>query len=288
MHLNSLVEPIYYPDADQQTVLRLGLENLPLERWLHIDADFHLFQQHKLQQAERDKTRVFAALENSVAAQQEFGNFLRNHLINCWPDHYKLSGEKLYHTSTQLSWPADPLSLWESCLWIQDDICLLESADQNTDQEYILTAASLCSPSNWKLEDKIGHTVDRIHDPVPGYQQQLAERVNKLLAGLKPGKPVLRYNWSVQAGNELCWRDDVASESAEDYYWRVERQTLLKLPQTGAIVFAIRIFLHSFAVMELDSQFRANLSEILLRQSEDLRHYKGLDAALLERLQGKQ
>lgn len=284
MQLHSLVEPVYFPETDQQSVIRLGLTKLSINQWLHIDLDFPQFLQHKLEQEEARKDKVFAETEQSRAAQAEFCHVLKAHLLKHWPDHYQAEDDRLVHLPSGTTWSANTTSLWDSSLWIQDDVCLLENSADN----HVMTAASLCSPSNWKLEDKIGESVDWIHQPVPGYQEQLAVRVNKLLAGLKPMKPVLRFNWSVQRGNELCWREDVTADGGENYFWRVERQTLIRLPETGAIVFAIRLFLHSFNTMNRLGAFNANLATVIARQSDSIREYKELDDALLKRLQGKE
>lgn len=286
MQLHSQAEPVYFPEADQQSVLRLGLHSIPVKQWLHIDQDFPLFQQHKLASLQQHAEKVSAQLPGASRACDEFGEFLRDHLQTCWAEQFSLGTSAMSHIPSGLSWPTQPRSLWESSLWIQDDICLLEpDKEQN---EYIMTAASLCSPSNWKLEDKIGKSIDWIHEPVPGYKEQLANRVNKLISGMGPVKPVMRFNWSLQHGNELCWRSDLETGSSDDdYYWRVERQTLLKLPQSGAVVFAIRIFLHSFTQMNQIGNFNRALAAIVSRQSPEILRYKGIDDELLERLQCK-
>ncbi|MEQ9610502.1 MAG: DUF3445 domain-containing protein, partial [Gammaproteobacteria bacterium] len=283
MQLHSQAEPVYFPEADQQSVLRLGLHVIPIEQWLHLDEDFSLFQQHKLASLQKHPEKVYAELPGAGNACDEFGEFLRDHLQSHWGQQFSLEQSGLSHIPTGLNWPTQPRSLWESSLWIQDDICLLELAQEQ--DEYIMTAASLCSPSNWKLEDKIGKSIDWIHEPVPGYKEQLAKRVNKLISGMAPVKPVMRFNWSLQPGNELCWRSDLDSGSGDgDYYWRVERQTLLKLPQSGAVVFAIRIFLHSLTQMDQLGNFRQRLAAIVSRQSAEMLRYKGMDHKLLERL----
>ncbi len=281
MQLHTLVDPIYRPEADQQSVLRLGLQSLPISEWILVDEDFSLFHQHKVQQGEKRKQKVYAEIHSSTAAQREFQQVLKKHLLSHLSAQYAADGAKLIHLPSQLSWTSNTDSLWDCSLWIQDDICLLEKLNG----EHVMTAASLCSPSNWKLEEKIGRNIDWIHETVPGYQTELAVRVGKLLDGLKPMNPVLRYNWSTQTGNELCWRDDVVDAASEDYFWRVERQTLLRLPETGAIVFAIRLFLHSFDTMSKLDNFNEVLLALAGRQTEEMRNYKGLDEALLKRLQ---
>ena len=272
MQLTSTIEPIFFPDAEQATVMRMGLQPLPAAQWMMVDADLPQFYAHKLQQHELHVNRVFQALPQSAAAQEEFAQMLRKHLER---DHdYVINkDEKLVHTNSQLAWDTALTDLWHSCLWIQEDICILELSDDS----YCLTAASVCSPSNWKLEEKIGRTVDVIHGPVPGYQDAMGAKVNRLLNGLKADKPVQRLNWSIQPGADMFWRADLKDYSDEtDKFWRVERQTLRRLPKTQAIVFGIRVFMHSFEIMSQYPEFQGNIANVLGRLPPEQKTYKNL------------
>lgn len=275
MLLTSKTTPPYFPEHEQITILRLGLRPLQHKDWLVVDEDFLQFQNHKLQMGQLHPDKVFRALPASRAAQMEFSDYLLNHLKRHHAHEYLISEDELIHKNSATHHPIVSGDLWQSSLWIQEDICLLEASDSG----YVLSAASLCSPSNWKLEEKIGKTVDHIHDPVPGYQQELAERVNRLLKGIKPAKPLLRYNWSLQASSELCWREDI-EQPLDSLHWRVERQTFLRLPQTGAIVFGIRLFIHSIETMAKQSEFATALQAIVARLPEEIRAYKNLDKLL--------
>jgi len=231
MQLQSKIEPIFFPDAEQSTVMHMGLQPLRKDQWMMVDKDLPQFLAHKLQQAELQPDRVYQYLPQSAAAQEEFVRTLHSHLMR---DHgYSINtGNSLTHPDYALEWDNSLTDLWHSSLLIQEDICILELIDDN----YCLTAASVCSPSNWKMEEKIGCTVDVIHDPVPGYQDEMAAKVNRLLHGIKVDKPVQRLNWSIQPGADLFWRGDLKDYSGvNDKYWRVERQTLLRLPETQAI-----------------------------------------------------
>ena len=102
----------------------------------------------------------------------------------------------------------------------------------------------------------------------------------------------MRFNWSVQQYPELFWRKDLDKQPAQldlnkgwekgfgqgpnALFWRVERQTLRRLPQSGAIVFTIRIFIHSFAALELTSGFTTNLGQLIGALPIAEKKYKGL------------
>ena len=284
MRLDSTVEPIYFPEIEQQSVLRMGLHPLSLDSWIQTDDDYEKFYEHKLQQQKIRFAEVFRQIDDTQDCIEEFNNYLLANLLKHQSQSYELRDGYLYHIPTEIQFDTSTTSLWDSSLWIQEDICLLKQIDQ----KHVLVAASLCSPSNWKLQEKIGQTIEVIHTPVPGYKDSLSSKVDKLLSALKVDKPIYRYNWSVQQGNELYWDSyDDLGLADETPYWRVERQTLLRLPSTGAIVFGIRIYLHDFNTMAQDQQFKSNFRELINRQQPEMRIYKGLTDSLLERLQSK-
>lgn len=273
MQLISQVPPPYLPEPDQATVLRLGIMPLAMADWLQCDADFAAFHAHKSAVLQDAADRVCLCLPESRSTQEQFASYLLQVLRQHHGDAYAFDATSLQHLATGLTWPLTERTLAQSSRWIQEDICLLEPSGA----DYIMTAASVCAPSNWKLEDKIGRTLDAIHTPVPGYADELAARVNRMLAGIRVGKSLLRYNWSLQRGNELLWRpDQVASNTQAELYWRVERQSLLRIPGSAIIVFSIRIYLHPLQQIVLVPGIREHLQAILQRLPAEQIAYKGL------------
>lgn len=121
---------------------------------------------------------------------------------------------------------------------VQQDLCLMES----NGTEYYLTAAILCFPASWTLAQKIGRPMSGIHQPVEIYDEALAARVHRLLAAIRPEQPLWRMNFFTYDDFMLHhprvegdWRRQPTGKS----YVRCERQTLLRLPETQAVLFAI-------------------------------------------------
>ena len=114
---------------------------------------------------------------------------------------------------------------------------------QKRDTEHVLTAAVLCFPASWRLSEKAGRPLTDIHVPVPEYTGDLAARVQRLFDGVQVGRPLWRFN--------QLWYDDaelfqprsageprrVGAGSRDGPFYRTERQTVLRLPETGAVVF---------------------------------------------------
>jgi hypothetical protein len=121
---------------------------------------------------------------------------------------------------------------------VQQDLCLMES----NGSEYDLTGAILCFPASWTLSQKIGRPMTGIHQPVEIYDEALAARVHRLFTAIRPEQPLWRMNFFTYDDYMLHhprvegdWRLQPTGRS----YVRCERQTLLRLPETQAVVFAI-------------------------------------------------
>ncbi|MGV8987333.1 MAG: heme-dependent oxidative N-demethylase family protein [Cypionkella sp.] len=131
---------------------------------------------------------------------------------------------------------------------VQEDICIL----QKQGDEHVLTAALLCFPASWTLSEKIGRPLTTIHVPVKPYDDQMARRVQRLFDAIRPDQPLWRMNALLYADPAL---HQPKSETnlrprigARDYL-RAERQCLLRLPDSGAVVFSIHTYVVKAATL---------------------------------------
>lgn len=127
---------------------------------------------------------------------------------------------------------------------VQEDFCLMEKPDGAA--EHVLTGAVLCFPSAWTLAQKIGRPLIRIHKPVEDYDEGIAKRVQRLFDGVQPGRPLWRFNWLPTDDTALFrprleFADKIRREGLP--YLRSERQTILRLPRSRAVVFGIHTYL---------------------------------------------
>lgn len=123
---------------------------------------------------------------------------------------------------------------------VQQDFCLLERQGD----EHVLEAAVLCFPASWMLSEKAGRSLIEIHEPVNAYTHDIARRVQRLFDGVQVGRPLWRFNqlWYVdpelhQPRSAFARRD--IPETAAARYFRTERQTVLRLPESKWVVFMI-------------------------------------------------
>lgn len=129
--------------------------------------------------------------------------------------------------------------LWTLGHLVQEDVCVLTKQGA----EHVMTAAVLCFPANWRLAEKINRPLTGIHDPVDEYDDNIARRVQRLFDGVKVGRPMWRFNKLPYDDPDLHqpYKREVTDAAP---YIRSERQCILRLAKTDAVIFTI----HSFVV----------------------------------------
>lgn len=140
--------------------------------------------------------------------------------------------------------------LAEAAQATHEDLCLLTRREG--EGVYRLIGAAVAWPSDWHPRDKIGLSLRALHAPIQGYEEQLATGVDRFMDTLRPGPIYARCNWFIAATGDRRWLPDQPPQEAfahvtpdnagETLFVRSERQTLRRLPQTGAILFTIGIY----------------------------------------------
>lgn len=273
--LPSIEQAPYLPFIEQPDMLAMGLSRLNPRLWIEPDIEARRYYNNKLQQRDLNGSGAYQALPESVAAQREFHDMLLAYLLREHGDAYCMRGNQLVMPETGLHWTmGDDELLWRASLWVQDDFCLLQPSPSG----YRLTAASLCAASFWRLEDKLGLPLVGIHTPVPGFKTHLADRVERVFEHIKADSPLWRANWSVVSSNALNQRKPARSPGAADaLFLRVERQSLLRLPQSGAVVFSIRVYLHPLQQVRDNTLAWPAFCAALRQLSPEQRSYKSVD-----------
>ncbi len=292
-------EKIYLPFESGPYRMAMALTTVPESAWFEFDkryADEMAERRHLLAERHAD---VFGALPQSVAARHETLHELVANLITYAPQWFSREDCRLRNALTGETWdlaapPCDPLEL--ASRLVQEDLCII----QHDEAGPVFTAAVLCFPSRWRLHEKLGKPLAAVHGPVPLYAERLATPVDRFMAKVRPGHIASRLNWSVLDDPAMYqptgkWREQrdaaITPDNAGDrLHLRVERQTLRRLPESGAILFGIRV--HSYplrrAITTQDAASR--LAEAVRALPEATVHYKSLRVfgpALLAWLDGR-
>ena len=126
---------------------------------------------------------------------------------------------------------------------VQEDFCIL----QKQGDEHVLTGALLCFPASWTLAEKFMQPLTLIHVPVDSYDGDMAKRVQRMFDMVRPEQPLWRANALFYVDPTLYQPRSVTDARVPDNqaanYIRSERQTILRLPKSKAIVFSIHTYL---------------------------------------------
>jgi len=219
--------PPYLPFLAGPLSLAPGLKPIAPEAWLTPDTEAHsLPEKHGVMRAHRGE--VYGAREGSELAALELA-----------AEVHAAAGPGQGEWDTALEAAAGAVS---------DDLCILIKGREGL---WRLEAASLCAPTFWRLGEKLGEPLGGLHGPVPGANPDMVGRIHRMFDALRPGQVLERFNWTVQPGaarytpSQAPFKKiaaDLATAGALDALWlRVERQTISKLPVSGAVVFTIRV-----------------------------------------------
>ena len=174
--------------------------------------------------------------------------------------------------------------LWAASLLCADDLCLMERREGL----WVLTAASLCSPTFFTVAEALGKSIEGLHGPVPAFADRFQARVLRMFDALAAGPVLERTNWTVTGSGEAylpssapvreAIADIPAGEAGARLHLRIERQTLRKLPETGGVLFTIRSWRNPLNDMVNDPDLLTVFAAAWRGASDEFRAYKGLAA----------
>jgi hypothetical protein len=254
--------------ADGPPWLSMGLSRCGPEGWLWPDdlRDAELAEKDRLLAERHDE--VFAARPGTDAAGAETLDLVQGWLAEHRPE---LPGPAV---------PDGVHPLEAAARLVQEDLCLMVERDGASH----LDAACLCFPSHWRLSDKLGRPAAEVHGPVPRYDTELSDRVDRYLTRLRPDVIGVRRNWTVHDSPALFAPERPApgaltAEEVADRLWlRSERQTLRRLPRSDAVLFTIRVQQAPFGVLAERPAVAAALAARMRAQPTELTDMNGLAA----------
>lgn len=160
---------------------------------------------------------------------------------------------------------------------VSDDLVVMVKEDG----EWHVGAAVLTSPTFFSLGFASGRSLHELHEAVPG-GASLAARIARVFDHIRPGQVLERFNWTLQAGDTRFTPDGAplreraekasADEAEALLHVRVERQTIVRLPESGAVLFTIRVAIDP--VSSLDAKEKAALGAAWHAAGDTARGYK--------------
>lgn len=220
-----------------------GVRPLGDKTWINVDATYaqqvayrrHLIAQKRdavLWQGQNATPAISEVYHEILQRLPAFGFSLTSRHIFC-PDGNEVDREA-----------DNPLATLGKV--VQEDICIL----QKQGDEHLLAAAILCFPAGWTLAEKAGRPLSRIHSRVDSYDASMARRVQRMFDGVQVGRPIWRNNYLPYDNPDLfqplteaqAAKHPTSKDASAAPYLRAERQSILRLPETQAVVFTIHTY----------------------------------------------
>jgi hypothetical protein len=186
---------------------------------------------------------------------------------------------------------------------VPEDMSLLVPRE---DGVYYLLAGSVLVAGFWRLKDKFGMSLNDIHysGEVPQYKEKLEKGLTNFFARLKPEDLYARNTYFIQVDEHMAWSYSIGNEddahiswdtaqknkAIEHHHFRAERQTIRRLPKTGAILFSVRTYFHPITEIANEPYVPGRLASAIRSWGDDVAHYKGREKygeVLLEYLDRK-
>ncbi len=224
----------FAPWAEERTRRLPGVVPITMDQWLEVDDAYPAQMAERARLIESVPGKVLAMTDAARPAAEELFDTTLPLLA---PLGFQITGDRASRpdgVSVALD-RADPLRTLG--LLVQQDLCLMQAGPEG----HVLTGAVLCFPAGWTLTEKLGRAMFGIHVPVKKYTEDLGARVQRLMDGVQPGRPLMRGTAHHFGGPLHNPRSEAQGrEPVGDLPWiRVERQVLLRLPETRAVAFSI-------------------------------------------------
>ncbi|KAM0704397.1 hypothetical protein Q7P35_008631 [Cladosporium inversicolor] len=294
--LNASEPQVYRPFRHGKTHVTMGIRKLDWDNWIEMDSNYERYHDLKVAELEKDIDAHVQYYDDDVTKDACFEMLeeLTKYLTHRYPRIFSLADGVLHNSVTgeKLRYPAESPkeALATAARLVQDDLVLMVKRD---DDEYHLNAGAVCLPGFWRLREKFGMSLDTLHfeAKVPHYGAKLQKSMNRFFKTMTPEKPVTRNNFFIQLDDGLHWShrmgdqkgEEVASwESANsrglqvgEIHFRSERQTLRRLPRSGALMFTIRTYFEPMTAIAKEPHVPGRLAEAIRNWDDDISVYKG-------------
>lgn len=283
--------PRHRPFRTARAIFEIGLKPMPLETWLETGPDHGAFMKAKRARLRGLPPLFYGALPSSRPAQTELlalaiGHLLKDHGGNFTREQGHLH-DHIDGSVHELS-ADEPLEILGRVL--EEDFILIEKVDGAD----IISAASNAYTTSGRIVSSVGRSMRFAHEFVPGLNDQLGARIDRVLANVQTTAPVVRFNWVLTSIADRLFPEgshDANVEGSErlvavleanyrlvpDRLWvRVERQTFVRLPETGALAFGIHTYSHPLSSLGDDRESLSALYRLIGEYSEDRLRYSAM------------
>ncbi|KAL8711224.1 MAG: hypothetical protein Q9220_004369 [cf. Caloplaca sp. 1 TL-2023] len=278
----------------------MGLRRMPWDDWIELDNQFPCFHEEKTRRLADLGPKIARTEPQALDAAYELLEEFSDYLSQRYPSLFQrttegvnnlYTGEKFNIVERPLK--EDPMQM--AARLVQDDFALLF---EQPDGQYYLYAGAIVKTGVWNLDERMGMTLSHIHvdhGKVPGFKDKLERGVMSLFRRIQPDSPVQRNTWYIQGLDSMD--EEGFSKGAgemhmpvENFHYRTERQSMRRLPRSGAVAFLFRTYDLPITDMVEEPYVPGRLASAIRSWDDDMASYKGrhtFDKVLLDYLDSK-
>lgn len=273
----------------------MGLRSVKFDDWIQLDNHYPRYHADKARRITERGDKCCHTAPEAYPAAVELLEELTEYLPARYPSMFRRtdvgldnvwSGETFNVVERPLK--EDPIVMCARL--VQDDLALMLP---RADGQYYLLSGAVLLPGFWRLEDKVGMPLSEIHTSgdVPQFKEKLERGMMSFFRRLKCEDMYARNNYFIQVDDDLAWSWSIGPEDSsaiswntaeknravEHHHYRSERQTLRRLPKTGAVVFTIRTYFHPITEIAQEDFVPGRLASGIRSWGPDVQRYKGAE-----------
>lgn len=270
----------------------MGLRQIQAEEWIELDNHFPKYHAEKARRIKERGEKCVQTHPDAFPAAIELLEELREYLPARYPTLFRRtsvgldniwSGESFNIVERPLK--EDPMAICARL--VQDDLAIMIERDG----QYYLMAGCVLLAGFWRLSDKYGMCLSEIHTSgsVPHYKEKLEVGMMKFFNRLRPDVFFTRNNYFIQVDDSLPWSWSIGDEDSPEVSWstaekdkpidnhffRSERQSLRRLPKSGAVCFTIRTYFLPVTEMAHEEYVPGRLASAVRSWGDEVAVYKG-------------
>lgn len=284
-------KPLPYRAFKQKYNVTMGIRAMKFDEWIELDNEWLKYHQLKQKRIKERGTEVYGTLPEAMPGAMELLSELRRYLPARYPTLFERTptGIKILPTGEEFNTvePTEDPSMI-AAQFLQDDLAIMV---EQPDSQYWLKGGAIMLAGFWRLRDKVNTPLAYIHQSgeVPKYETHLKKGMDKFFKRLTPESPVVRNNYFMQTDPHLDWSISIGPEDSPNVgwntaqpatdisqiYYRSERQSLRRLPISGAVAFTIRTYFHPLTDIAEEPGIPERLYKGIESWSDDVKEYRG-------------
>ncbi len=287
--------PLHRPYRHDAALFQIGLKPLAPLGLIDLGTDHIPFMARKRARLAGRPASFYGSTPGSLTAQEELLRLVLSDLRRNHPCEYRVDEGRVIdlvdgaiHDLTKEG--REPLEVAADL--IEEDLILLQESGADVN----VIAASNAYSTTRRIISCVGRSMRFAHEYVPGLNERLAPRIDRVLAHVQAEVPVVRYNWVVTPlaerlapetaeGSFAGASAEAAAVLAEDFtrvpelLWiRSERQAFARLTETDTVAFFLHTYSDPLSFLADDLESLTAIHKLLGEYSEERLRYSAMAA----------